>query len=45
MVGTCGCMNMGNFISKPKNSSNKILAGVFCLKIPITDMDYIGLFS
>jgi hypothetical protein len=38
-------MNMGSFISKPNNSSSKILAGVFCLKMPITDMDYVDLVS
>jgi len=43
MSGRCGCKNIGNFISKPKNSNTKRLAGVFCLKIPITDMDYVGL--
>jgi len=44
-VAGCGYTNIGSFISRPKNSSTKMLAGFFCLKIPITDMDYVGFVS
>ena len=36
-TGTWGCKKTGSLINNPKTSKTKILAGVFCLKIPITD--------
>ena len=33
----CGCRNIGSFINTPKTSNRKILAGFFCLNMPITD--------
>ncbi len=37
-----GFVKMGNFISIPITNRKIILAGVFCLNRPITDMDYSG---
>ena len=45
MVGICGRRNIGSFISTPNTSSKKILAGVFCLNIPVTDNGQISSFN
>ena len=34
---TCGCKNIGSLINTPKSNRRKMIAGFFCLNIPITD--------
>jgi hypothetical protein len=38
-TGIWGCLKMGHFIRIPITSSRMILAGFFCLNIPVTDVE------